>query len=545
MSRAEGTEEVQPELVPAAVSLLLGTLPERWVPSRGFVTVCAELAIALSDAWLMAYVTAGPDASPRAEELQEQLDSLAGLECSRGWWADAAERAGKEGSDGKRPASGVPGMANCVTSDGSRGAGGGGGGYQFEMHALVASLVRRSIASVRSNGQRSNSKGAVNGNASSGLRSSGVAAGNDQIDAWLRFGTFWVLCALDDIIGSVISHCARKAAMPRVNATAAQRPASRGSASRPGTAGSRPGTAGSQPTAGNKLSKDAVSTRPATGARPGTSSGTGARDAQQPAERCMERPRLLALKHFVAAARNDDGLKACQILEACLVEVATGQTPHVATAELLAIEPYQQRLMSWVEQESGPDASEDAKKVALAQAMKGVPLKDGPPSVVASSPATARGKTTPSPSATKIPGAQPSPDSAGSSQARRSWLPKAFVHEFNAEGEEVEPDVLSDVSDAEAKSPPRLGAADATGAARTAGYADKAQVDPSPPQPQSAAPPRPVGNEPRRATRTPGTAVKTSTKSAHTVRRPLAPVTGGHEGYRQARVSFTKVPESR
>merc|ERR1719436_697905 len=52
------------------------------------------------------------------------------------------------------------------------------------------------------------------------------------------------------------------------------------------------------------------------------------------------RLRLLALKHFVAAVRNDPGLRACPVLETCLAEVATGAVPHVESADLLAIEAY-------------------------------------------------------------------------------------------------------------------------------------------------------------------------------------------------------------
>mmetsp|Transcript_112779 Transcript_112779/g.204971 ORF Transcript_112779/g.204971 Transcript_112779/m.204971 type:complete len:561 (+) Transcript_112779:60-1742(+) len=546
---AEEREEVQ-ELLPAAVSLLLGTLPDRWVPSRGFVTVCTELTIGLVDAWLMAYVAAGLDSSALAQHLQEQLEPLAGVECSHGWWADAAERAGTE-KEAKRPVS-----ARLAAPNGGCCEARGGGGYQFAMHALVTSLLRHSTASIQRSSSQSTGNGTAASNASTSARSSEPADSFDKHDVWLRFGAFWVLCALDDIIGSVVSHCARKAAMVRGGAAAARRPASGGSGARPASSG------GSRPTTGSRSTTPAVSStngaksareaRPATGARP----GAGAGKAEQP-ER-LELPRLLALKHFVAAARNDNGLKACHILEACLVEVATGQTPHVATAELLAIDAYQKRLMSWAEQESGPDASEEAKQRAVAQAMKGVPAKAVPDAASAPPGATARGKATSAGAGRQAAGAPARPQSADESKARQSWLPQAFVNEFNAEGEEVEPEVDSNASEAEAFSPPRPGAADAAGAAgaaRTAGYADKAQVnaaprqlvDAAPPRPAGAAPLHPAGAESTRAARAAGTGAKVSTISAPPSKssKITAPaVRRSAPSGREARVLFAKAPES-
>lgn len=549
-AREEGAETVQ-ELLPATVSLLLGTLPDRWVPSRGFITVCTELAIALADTWLMAYVAVGPDDSARTEQLQAQLDPLVGLECSRGWWADAAERDATE-KDVKRPPAATPRASNGHSGDGSR-----GGGYQFAMHGLVTAVLRRSIASVRHSNQHASSKntsdGSVASNASTSARSHDYVDGPDKSDVWLRFGAFWVLCALDDIVGSVIAHCARKAAMPRASRGSATRPGSGNGAgvSRP-TTGSRSTTPAVGSTAGDKLAKEGV--RPATGMRPGTADKAGAKDAQQPADRCMERPRLLALKHFVAAARNDAGLKACQILEACLVEVATGRTPHVATADLLALEQYHRRLMLWAEQEAGPDATEEAKKSAVTQAMKGVPAKESPE--VVSAPAASRGQAASVSTGRQVKGVAPqSPNSADGMQARRSWLPKAFVHEFNAEGDEVEPEVASDD---EVAMLPRSGAANIAGASYISGYVDKAQVGTAVSRSEVAAPLRPAavapllldGAESTRVARASGVGAKVSTISAPpsktsisvpAVRRKPAPAAGGYAGPREAHVLSANV----
>ncbi|CAE7034739.1 unnamed protein product [Symbiodinium sp. CCMP2592] len=151
--------------------------------------------------------------------------------------------------------------------------------------------------------------------------SSAVCSRCRKPKAWPERGAAWVLAALEDVVGSVASHSARKAA-------AAAGPG------RPSTAGSRPGTA----------------QRPAT--------GTQGRHQFQPPVRPQEgtvpskqteRLRLLGIKHFVAAAKADDDLQNCQLVATCLADVAMGLAPHLESDDLMALErlAFENMKISW------------------------------------------------------------------------------------------------------------------------------------------------------------------------------------------------------
>jgi len=135
----------------------------------------------------------------------------------------------------------------------------------------------------------------------------------------------------------------------------------------------------------------------------------------------------------VAAVRGDDGLQACPVLETCLAEVATGVAPHVEAAELTACAAYRERLHGWAQQES-EGGGQDALERAVAQAMKATVAS------VSAPPQPAAGRSAAS-AATAVPSAVPAAAPSSAAGGRRSWLPQAFIREFNAEGEEVEPEV--------------------------------------------------------------------------------------------------------
>lgn len=209
-----------------------------------------------------------------------------------------------------------------------------------------------------------------------------------------------MLAALEDVVGSVASHSARKAATVK-------------DAARPSTAGSRPGTA----------------QRPAT--------GTQGRHQFQPPVRLQEgtapskqteRLRLLGIKHFVAAAKADDDLQNCQLVATCLADVAMGLAPHLESDDLMAQPEYRERLVAWAAQECQGPKDPSAIQQAILQAMKVTPAAT-----------SSRGQIS-----TKVPSATAKP-SQPAGPVRGSWLPKVFVREFNAEGDEVEPDSGDDV----------------------------------------------------------------------------------------------------
>eukprot|EP00930_Biecheleria_cincta_P020521 TRINITY_DN15421_c0_g1_i1.p1 TRINITY_DN15421_c0_g1~~TRINITY_DN15421_c0_g1_i1.p1 ORF type:complete len:411 (+),score=90.51 TRINITY_DN15421_c0_g1_i1:38-1270(+) len=243
--------------------------------------------------------------------------------------------------------------------------------------------------------------------------------------AWPHFGASWVLAALDDAVGSVTANVARKAAGP---------------APRPGTAGSSlpitaspPGTRPPSSQGGNTPAASSgggrLQFRPPSRAGAGTSKSSTA----GPAKQAPEKYRLLSIKHFVVAAKADEGLQTCPVIETCLTDVATGTAPYIEAETLLAMQPYRERLLAWAAQESqgqGPQAVQQA----VQQAMKcTVASLSQPPA--GQRPAAAAPADRSQPFAGGPQGTPASAAGRGSS----SWLPKAFVKEFNAEGDEVDP----------------------------------------------------------------------------------------------------------
>merc|ERR1711924_533675 len=171
-----------------------------------------------------------------------------------------------------------------------------------------------------------------------------------------------------------------------------------------------------------------------------------------------ERRRLLALKHFVAAVKADQDLHACTVLETCLVEIATGVLPHVESSHLLAIPAYKERLLLWAEQEAGDDRA--GGDVAIKQAMKGVSASNVTPRIAKSaapSAPTKKQQTTGEASAPSVPATSPRSRKQACNRGGGGWLPTAFVQEFNAEGEEVEPEVATYDADLENAGPSSLG----------------------------------------------------------------------------------------
>merc|ERR1719460_2803322 len=83
-------------------------MPHGLVPTRGFMSAVLETSVALTDAWLTAYVAAADgEATVSAAALQQQLDELVGPECSKAWWNDAVERtaSAEAGLNSSRPQS--------------------------------------------------------------------------------------------------------------------------------------------------------------------------------------------------------------------------------------------------------------------------------------------------------------------------------------------------------------------------------------------------------------------------------------------------------
>lgn len=404
--------EPKNELLPAVLSAVLAALPPRFAPSRGFASVCVELAVALAGAWLAATASAADHAVDPADiQLQERLGSLVGRDCAVAWWADAAEEL----------AAPLPGGAPGRDLGGGSGA--GGAAVRVALAAFM--LLRR---------EGPPTTGAM------GHLATAVAAGSQ---AWARFGAAWVACALADVVGSVAAHCARKTA-----SLVATRPTTPGG-SRPLTPGGPPrpasGSSGTRP-----ASSSGGGSRPGTpgapAVRPGTSGGLGpsGQQSRQGPGQPRARIRLLALKHFVAAAKGDEGLQACPVLEACLAEVATGAVPHAEVADLMASAPYRERVLRWAEQEAnggGPPAVERALSQALKAAVaplapRALGAASPRPSVGAPARAAAMQQAGPPPTAPEAGGHGPSPSGRG------SWLPQAFIREFNAEGDEVEPEAV-------------------------------------------------------------------------------------------------------
>ncbi|CAE7222886.1 unnamed protein product [Symbiodinium natans] len=343
-------DKVVCEIVAAVV---LRALPRRLVPARSFMSASFQIAQSLIDAWLAA-CDSSFSAPLSADALKGRLCSLVGTTCTTAWWDDASERL--KGTSPTLP-------------------------------------LQRKLAEVLKRGR--------------GLRSVPVPAKDSGAggEAWPERGAAWVLVALEDVVGSVASHSARKAAA-----------AAAAAAGRPSTAGSRPGTA----------------QRPVTGTQ-------GGRHQFQPPTRLhegagpsklVERLRLLAIKHFVAAAKADDDLQNCPLVATCLADVAMGLAPHVDSDDLMAQPEYRERLVAWAAQECQNQSDPSAIQKAIQEAMKVTPAA-----------AAAKGQLAPA----KGPSAAASRSQPSGSARAGSWLPKVFVREFNAEGDEVEPDSGEDV----------------------------------------------------------------------------------------------------
>eukprot|EP00439_Symbiodinium_sp_Y106_P085804 s451_g29.t3 len=245
-------DEVVCEIV---VAVVLRALPKRLVPARSFMSASFQIAQALIDAWLAAHA-ATLSATTSADALKSRLQSLVGATCTNAWWDDASERLE-------------------------------GGSPTLPLQRKLAEVLTRGRHGLRSISPVPQAEGATGG------------------EAWPERGAAWVLAALEDVVGSVASHSARKAAA---------------AAGRPSTAGSRPGTA----------------QRPAT--------GTQGRHQFQPPVRLQEgtvpskqteRLRLLGIKHFVVAAKADDDLQNCQLVATCLADVAMGLAPHLESDDLM------------------------------------------------------------------------------------------------------------------------------------------------------------------------------------------------------------------
>ncbi|CAE7802407.1 unnamed protein product [Symbiodinium necroappetens] len=103
--------------------------------------------------------------------------------------------------------------------------------------------------------------------------------------------------------------------------------------------------------------------------------------------------------------------------------------PNVRSAGIFQAQPeYRERLVAWAAQECQGQKDPSAIQQAILQAMKVTPAAT-----------SSRGQIS-----TKVPSATAKP-SQPAGPVRGSWLPKVFVREFNAEGDEVEPDSGDDV----------------------------------------------------------------------------------------------------
>jgi len=367
-------EEEQLQLQTLVVGRVLAALPARLMPSRSFTSACFEIVQSLIDAWLAAYDATAAAGTVEGKQVLRRLQELVG-QVGEAWWEDALEM---------RDAS-------------------------LPMKQLANMLERGRVGIPRS---KPNTKsGAVGG------------------QSWPEFGAAWVLAALDDAVGSVAAHCARKAAGP----PGASRPAS-GGMRPPSSAGMRPpSSAGSRPVS----SAGRQQFRPPSRAGAGATQAAAASTASS--KQLPEKYRLLGIKHFVVAAKGDDGLQSCPAIETCLADVATGVAPNLGTDTLMAMTGYRERLLAWAKQEShgqGPEALEQAiaaaMKCTVATVSQPAPRRPTSSGRIQHSSSPGKGART--------PGAKPS-----------GWLPKAFVREFNAEGDEVDPvsdDELTEAMDA-------------------------------------------------------------------------------------------------
>ncbi|CAJ1364145.1 unnamed protein product, partial [Effrenium voratum] len=196
------------------------------------------------------------------------------------------------------------------------------------------------------------------------------------------FGAAWILSALEDAVGCAAASAVAKK-VPRPSSAAPERGPSR--SFRPP---SRVGAKGEKPV--------------------------------------LARFKLLTIKHFVQAARSDEDLQNCPLIATCLADVATGVAPYLETELLLGMDVYRERLVAWAQESQGSDPK--AVQDAIAQAMK---------VSAAALDQSSRGFE-----AKPLKGQERSLSAGG----RSSWLPKAFVREFNAEGDEVEADLDEDSS---------------------------------------------------------------------------------------------------
>lgn len=391
-SPEQPAELPQLELLPAVVGSVLAALPTRFVPSRCFLSACLELVISLVDAWLLAE-TSPAGASVRtagAAEMQRRLAGPVGQLCAEAWWSDASEVADPD-----------QGLRSSTS--------GLGGGSRDAAHKTLSDLMQR--------------------NAAAPARTHAVPGRSRFL-----FGAAWILCALEDIVGSVVVHTTRKAATVL--------------SSRPTTAG------GSRPLTARAATPGRKSPMPGSnreGAQTAVAAKTPSKATCAAAVAAEARLRLLALKHFVAAVKGDEGLRACPALESSLAEVATGVVPHVDARELLAVEAYRERLQQWTQQESeggGAQAAEQAMQQALKTTVGTVA------SAGSAAPQSQRKRRSEVKVRIAVPPESPSTRPSTASIVRAQccqWLPQEFVQQFNAEGEEV----LEEASDDEEQT--RLG----------------------------------------------------------------------------------------
>lgn len=392
----QATEELA--LLPAVVVAVLSALPPRFVPSRCFLSACLEFVVVLADAWLTAEtslaVAEEAAGGPPAEALQRQLAEIVGQSCAEVWWADASEAADLE--VGPRSSTSL------------------GGAGRAAAHVVLTDLMQRNAAAlIRSaREERNRLSGATGARPSTAQMLPGRAR--------FLFGAAWILCALEDVVGSVVVHTTRKSA-----AVLSSRPTTAGG-SRPLTAAASRATTPGKP--GSSRGR----------APPAASSGSGKTPSKSTCAAAVAaeaRLRLLALKHVVAAVKTDDGLRGCTPLERSLADVALGIAPHVDSRELLGVDAYRERIQEWTHQESeGVDVA--AAENAMRQALKTSISASASAAAAGGAPAPVPRRRVEAPRAANASSSRPSTAALVQAQCGQ-WLPKAFVHEFNAEGDEV------------------------------------------------------------------------------------------------------------
>lgn len=437
--------DAEARLLDALVEATLVALPPGLVPTRGFMSAVLETTVALTDAWLTAYVAAaGGSYSVTSAALQRQLNEMVGKECSKAWWNDATERGVSDTMPSKPPSSHGSSVSTTPTPPCSVDL--------DRRHSRTRRELQRHVLSARSGAssppaepepgtlavfERPSTNATLEAFTSLMKRSVSCvigerceAEGKDGLGVpstvWIRFGAAWALCGLEDILGSVAAHILKKA-----DASAKRRPAQRQPRSPKGKAKGREMADGSKPDLPGSPSSAArpSSSSGSKGSRPGTSGGrVPPADKAEPARMKM---RLLTWKNIVGAVREDTALRACRVLEVALVEVATGSVPYIDVDDLMSVTAYRGLLVRWADQEAGTgEGTTERAGRALAQAMEGpqpAPLRSAPPA------AQVQAEASPRPASGKSGASKPPP----APQGRGGWLPREFVLEFNEEGEEV------------------------------------------------------------------------------------------------------------